>query len=48
MKKYIFGILVAVSLTACGNSTETETTCKEDSTCVKAVDSVKVVKDTIK
>jgi len=48
MKKYIFGILVAVSLTACSNSVESETegkgTCVDTSCCV--ADSVKT--DTIK
>lgn len=50
MKKYIFGILVAISLTACGgqNSVETEgeQECKDTTCCT--VDSVKIVKDTVK
>ena len=48
MKKYIFGFLVAVSLTACSNSVESETegeeACVDTTHCV--VDSVKT--DTIK
>ena len=51
MKKYIFGFLVAVSLTACNavDSIESEGECEGDSTCVKAVDTIiKPVVDTVK
>jgi hypothetical protein len=47
MKKYIFGFLVAVSLTACSNSVETETK-GEEPAVIECVDSIQVVKDTIK
>ena len=51
MKKYIFGILVAVSLTACNSvdSVESEGEGEETPTTIKAVDTIiKPVVDTIK
>jgi hypothetical protein len=49
MKKLIFGMLVAVSLTACNSVDSVESEGEGDSTTVKTIDTiVKPVVDTIK
>jgi hypothetical protein len=48
MKKYIFGFLIAVSLTACSNSVESETEGEGDTTTIKCVDTTHCVTDSIK
>lgn len=47
MKKVLFGLLI-VSLVSCHSTTETDVQAADSTVVVKAVDSVKVINDSLK